>query len=191
MAFHFTRLSLPDVVLIQPTRHRDDRGFFSETFRASAFEPYVQAPFVQDNLAQSAAGVVRGLHFQLEPKAQGKLIQVVNGEISDIAVDIRRSSPTFGKWVSAPLSAETGHMLWVPPGFAHGYAVTSDGADVAYKVTAEYEPTLDRGIRWDDPDIGIEWPNIGPMGPNGPREPVVSDKDRRLPLLAEAETLFE
>ena len=185
MTFHFTRLSLPDVVLIQPTRHRDDRGFFSETFRASAFEPYVQAPFVQDNLARSAAGVVRGLHFQLEPKAQGKLIQVVNGEICDIVVDIRRSSPTFGKWVSTPLSAETGHMLWVPRGFAHGYAVTSDGADVAYKVTAEYEPTLDRGVRWDDPDIGIEWPSIGPKGP------VVSVRDRRLPLLSEAETLFE
>ena len=189
MTFHFTRLSLPEVVLILPTRHRDDRGFFSETFRASAFEQHVhQGPFVQDNLVRSAAGVLRGLHFQLEPKAQGKLIQVVSGEICDVVVDIRRSSPTFGRWVSTPLSAETGHLLWVPPGFAHGYAVTSDGADVVYKVTAEYEPTLDRGIRWDDPDIGIEWPNIGPIGP---MEPIVSEKDRALPLLSEAETLFE
>ena len=185
MAFHFTRLSLPDVVLILPTRHCDDRGFFSETFRASAFEPHIQSPFVQDNMARSAAGVLRGLHFQLEPKAQGKLIQVLSGEIYDVAVDIRRSSPTFGRWVGTQLSAETGHMLWVPPGFAHGYAVTSDGADVAYKVTAEYEPALDRGIRWDDADIGIEWPNIGP------RELIVSEKDRRLPLLSEAESLFE
>ena len=185
MAFQFIRLPLPEVVLIRTTLHRDDRGFFSETFRASAFEPHVQGPFVQDNLARSAAGVLRGLHFQLDPKAQGKLVQVVSGEIFDVAVDIRRSSATFGRWVSTPLSADTGQMLWVPPGFAHGYAVTSEGADVAYKVTAEYEPTLDRGIRWNDPAIGIEWPNIGSTGP------IVSEKDRRLPLLSEAETLFE
>ena len=187
MSFHFTRLSLPDVVLIVPTRHRDDRGFFSETFRASAFESQVQVqgPFVQDNLARSEAGVLRGLHFQLAPKAQGKLIQVLSGDICDVAVDIRRSSPTFGRWVSTPLSAETGHLLWVPPGFAHGYVVTSNGADVAYKVTAEYEPTLDRGVRWDDPEIGIEWPEIGRM------DPIVSEKDRGLPLLSEAETLFD
>jgi dTDP-4-dehydrorhamnose 3,5-epimerase len=183
MPFHFTRLSLPDVVLIVPTRHRDDRGFFSETFRASAFESHVQGPFVQDNLARSAAGVLRGLHFQLAPKAQGKLIQVLSGEICDVAVDLRRSSPTFGRWVSTALSAETGQMLWVPPGFAHGYVVTSSGgADVAYKVTAEYEPTLDRGIRWDDPEIGIEWPMV---------QFIVSKKDRGLPLLSEAETLFD
>ena len=188
MTFNFTRLSLPDVVLIQPTRYDDDRGFFSETFRASAFEQYVRDPFVQDNLARSTAGVLRGLHFQLDPKAQGKLIQVVGGEIYDVAVDVRRSSPTFGRWVGTALSAETGHMLWVPPGFAHGYVVTSDGAHVAYKVTAEYEPALDRGIRWDDPDIGIEWPNLGPIGP---KDPIVSEKDRALPLLSEAETLFE
>ena len=188
MAFQFTPLSLHDVVLILPTRHRDDRGFFRETFRASAFERHVQRPFVQDNLARSAAGVLRGLHFQLAPRAQGKLIQVVRGEIWDVAVDIRRSSPTFRRWVGTPLSAETGHMLWVPPGFAHGYVVTSDGADVAYKVTAEYEPALDRGIRWDDPDLGIQWPNIGPIAP---KDPIVSEKDRALPLLSAAETLFE
>ena len=182
MAFHFTPLSLPDVVLIEPTRYRDDRGFFSETFRASAFEPHVREAFVQDNMTRSGPGVLRGLHFQLPPKAQGKLIQVVSGVIFDVAVDLRLSSPTFEQWVGNTLSADTGHMLWIPPGFAHGYAVTSDGADVAYKVTAEYDPALDRGIRWDDPDLGIEWPIM---------DPILSEKDRGLPLLSGAEALFE
>lgn len=182
MSFSFEPLEIPDVVLVRPTRRGDARGFFAETFRASAFEAAgIGGPFVQDNLARSAAGVLRGLHYQAHPEAQGKLVQVVRGAVFDVAVDLRRSSPTWGRWVGCRLDEQGGALLWIPPGFAHGYAVLGDGADLAYKVTAEYRPELDRGIRWDDPDVGVAWPS---------RDPVLSDRDRALPFLADVEPPF-
>lgn len=182
MSFAFLPLEIPDVVLVRPLRRGDARGFFAETYRASAFAAAgIRGPFVQDNLARSAPGVLRGLHYQAEPHPQGKLIQVVRGAVFDVAVDLRRSSSTYGRWVGCRLDAEGGEVLWIPPGFAHGYAVLGDGADLAYKVTAEFRPELDRGIRWDDPEIGVAWPTSGP---------VLSDRDRSLPLLADVEPPF-
>ena len=140
----------------------------------------VRLPFVQDNHSRSARGVLRGLHYQLPPMAQGKLVRVVSGEIYDVAVDIRRGSKTFGQWFGVTLSADNKRQLWVPPGFAHGFVVTSDTADVIYKVTAYYSPEHDRGIRWNDPDIGIEWPLAG-------LQPLLSGKDTNAPLLKDAE----
>ena len=182
MSFRFQELDLPGLVLVEETRHGDGRGFFAETYRRSAFEAAgIDRPFVQDNHARSSGGVLRGLHYQLPPKAQGKLVRVVRGEIFDVAVDLRRGSPTRGRWAGVRLTGEGGRMLWVPPGFAHGYAVLSDEADVVYKVTAEYAPELDRGVRWDDPAVGVEWPLP---------DPSLSEKDLRLPLLADAEAPF-
>lgn len=182
MSFTFERLAIPDVVLVRPTRLGDERGFFSETYRESAYAAAgIGGPFVQDNLARSGPGVLRGLHFQLPPRAQGKLVSVVRGSVFDVAVDLRRSSPTFGRWVAHELSAESGRLIWIPPGFAHGYAVLSDGADLAYKVTEEFRPELDRGVRWDDPAIGVAWPL---------ERPVLSPRDLALPLLAEVESPF-
>jgi len=177
MVFQFTPLRIPDVVSIRTTRYEDSRGFFSETYRQSAFEAELGIVLVQDNLARSGPRVLRGLHFQRSPKAQGKLIHVVRGEIYDVAVDLRANSATHGQWVAQTLSADSGEILWIPPGFAHGYMVTSsDGADVAYKVTEEYDPAFDAGIRWDDPTLEIQWPE-------GP--PVLSERDRGLPALAD------
>lgn len=157
-----TPTSLPDVLLVQPVAHHDERGHFLETFHA---ERYAQAgipgPFVQDNLSFSKRGVLRGLHYQW-PNPQGKLVYVLHGEVFDVAVDIRRDSPTFGRWVGVTLSADNHHQLWIPPGFAHGFCVTSETALVAYKCTALYAPKCDRAIRWDDPDIGIQWPMANP-----------------------------
>ncbi len=183
MPFAFQPLDIPEVVVVRPQRLGDERGFFAETYRASVFaEAGIVGPFVQDNLARSGPRVLRGLHFQLPPHAQGKLIQVVRGAVFDVAVDLRRASPTFGRWVGWELSAASGELLWVPPGFAHGYAVVGpDGADLTYKVTAEYRPELDRGVRWNDPDIGVAWPL---------EEPVLSPRDLALPLLAELDTPF-
>jgi dTDP-4-dehydrorhamnose 3,5-epimerase len=182
MSFDFQPLAIPDVVLVRATRRGDDRGFFCETYRAGAFaEAGISVPFVQDNLARSGARVLRGLHYQLAPRAQGKLIQVVRGAVFDVAVDLRRASPTFGAWVGCELSEGDANLLWIPPGFAHGYAVLGDGADLAYKVTAEYEATLDRGIRWDDPELGIDWPLP---------DPVLSPRDLALPGLRDAEHSF-
>jgi dTDP-4-dehydrorhamnose 3,5-epimerase len=182
MSFRFTPLALPGVVLVEPTRRRDERGFFAETYRASAFAAAgIADPFVQDNHTRSVRGTLRGLHYQLPPRAQGKLIQVVSGEVFDVAVDLRRGSPTYGRWLGQRLSGEEGALLWIPPGFAHGYQVLSEGAELSYKVTAEFDGTLDRGVRWDDPAIGIEWPG---------RDPLLSAKDRALPPLAAAENPF-
>ena len=182
MSFAFERLAIPDVVVVRPERRGDARGFFAETYRASAFaEAGIPGPFVQDNLVRSGARVLRGLHYQLPPHAQGKLLQVLRGAVFDVAVDLRRSSPTFGRWVGWELSADTGELLWVPPGFAHGYAVLGDGADLAYKVTAEYRAELDRGVRWNDPGIGVAWPL---------RDPVLSPRDLSLPFLSELESPF-
>jgi len=182
MRFTFERLEIPDVVLVRPTRHADERGFLQESYRESAFtEAGIRARFVQDNLARSARGVLRGLHYQIPPAAQGKLVSVVHGSIFDVAVDLRVGSPSFARWVGTTLEADTGNQLWIPPGFAHGYLVLTEVADVAYKVTEEYRPELDRGVLWSDPEIGIEWPV---------ESPTVSPKDREQPTLDRCDNPF-
>lgn len=182
MPFDFQPLTIPDVVLIAVREFADDRGFFMETYKHSAFAANgIAACFVQDNYARSRRGVLRGLHYQLNPAAQGKLVAVLQGEAFDVAVDIRKGSPTYGRWVGEVLSAENRRMLYIPPGFAHGYCVLTDAADMAYKVTAEYAPDLDRGIRWNDPAIGIDWPVS---------DPILSAKDAALPNLEEADNNF-
>ncbi len=149
---------LPEVLIIEPKVFGDERGFFYESFNAKAFaeEAGVTEPFVQDNHSRSQKGVLRGLHYQIE-HAQGKLVRVTAGSVLDIAVDIRRSSPHFGKWVGIQLSAENARQLWIPPGFAHGFLVLSDYAEFLYKTTDYYTPSAERCIRWDDPDLGIDW----------------------------------
>ena len=187
MSFRFTELPLPGLMLIEETRHGDGRGFFAETWRASAFrDAGIDAAFVQDNHARSTRGVLRGLHYQLPPHPQGKLIRVVQGEIFDVAVDLRRGSSGYGRWFGTTLSGEEGKLLWIPAGFAHGYLVLSAAADVTYKVTAEFRGGLDRGIRWDDPAIGIRWPGL-----EAGAQPLLSPKDRTLPALADAENPFD
>lgn len=176
MSFSSKRLSIPDVIRISPDVYPDERGWFKESYLENEFSRHGIGPFVQDNVSFSSHGVLRGLHFQLLPKVQGKLVQCLSGEIWDVAVDIRKESPTFGKWVAEHLSAENHHMLWLPPGFAHGFIVLSEEALVMYKVTAPYAPELDRGIRWDDPDLAIRWPISSPL---------VSPKDAALPSLRE------
>lgn len=182
MSFTFEPLVVPDVVLVRVHRHVDARGSLTETWRESAFrEAGLDLRFVQDNVSSSARGVLRGLHYQIAPAAQGKLVGVSRGRVFDVAVDLRRGSPTHGRWVGRALDAERGELLWIPPGFAHGYQVLTDTADVVYKLTAEYRADLGRGVRWDDPDIGIEWPID---------DPVLSETDRAQPRLAEAADPF-
>lgn len=183
MALRFQRLQIPEVILVEARGLRDDRGFFRETYKQSEFSANgIPFTFVQDNHSHSVRGVIRGLHYQKRPKAQGKLVVVSAGEIFDVAVDIRKGSPTYGRWTSQILSVDNGFMLYVPPGFAHGFCVLSAEADVMYKVTTEYAPELDRGIVWNDPAIGIEWPMP---------DPILSPKDARLPLLKDADNNFE
>lgn len=160
-----TPTSLPGVLLLEPKVFGDARGFFLESYNARTFESLTgcREPFVQDNHSRSGKNVLRGLHYQLPPKAQGKLVRVTAGEILDVAVDIRRSSTTFGQWAAVKLSAETQQQLWVPPGFAHGFVVLSDVAEVIYKVTEYYAPDRDRCIRWDDPDLAIGWNVTAPL----------------------------
>jgi dTDP-4-dehydrorhamnose 3,5-epimerase len=167
-----TRLAIPDVVLVTPKLFGDARGWFMETWHAGKFaDGGLELAFVQDNHSYSRAGTLRGLHYQiLHP--QGKLVRVLRGEIFDVAVDLRRSSPTFGRWVGEVLSAENKSQLYVPPGFAHGFVVTSDEAEMAYKCTDLYHPEHERTILWNDADLGIEWPL--PPGV----APLLSDKDR-------------
>ena len=155
----FTRLEIPDLVLIEPKVFGDDRGFFYESFNRQVFAQGVGADpdFVQDNHSRSSRGVLRGLHYQIQ-QAQGKLVRVVQGRVFDVAVDLRRASPTFGQWVGAELSGENKHMLWVPAGFAHGFVTLSDTAEFLYKTTDYYAPAHERSILWNDPEIGIEWP---------------------------------
>lgn len=173
---------LPGVLLIEPDVFEDARGYFMETFNSRRFESAgIPGRFVQDNHSRSAHGVLRGLHYQ-EPRPQGKLVRTVRGEIFDVAVDIRRGSPTFLRWTGAELSDRNRRMLWIPPGFAHGFCVTSDEADVIYKCTELWNGDADRVIRWDDPAIGIDWPIA---------EPVLSEKDATATLIADAEVLPE
>ena len=173
---------IPDVLLLEPTVFRDERGFFLETWHADKFRAAgLDWQFVQDNQSRSVGGTLRGLHYQIvEP--QGKLVRVVYGEIFDVAVDLRRSSPTFGRWLGVSLTGERGNQLWIPPGFAHGFYVTSDSADVVYKCTTPYIAAGDRSVLWSDPAIGVRWPI--PAG----AEPLLSAKDATAPSLARAET---
>lgn len=172
-----TQTDLPDVLLIEPDVFGDPRGFFMETFQAERYaEAGIPGPFVQDNLSFSGRGVLRGLHYQ-DPNPQGKLIYVLQGEVFDVAVDIRPESPTFGRWTAATLTAENKRQFWVPPGFAHGFCVTSEAALFAYKCTDYYNPQAEHAIRWDDPDIAITWPI---------QAPTLSQKDAVAPLLKEA-----
>ena len=172
-----TPLAIPDVLLITPKRHGDDRGWFSETWSQTALAgSLADTAFVQDNQAFSAArGTLRGLHFQMAPHAQGKLIRVLRGAIYDVAVDIRTGSPTFGQWVSAELTAQGGEQLWVPRGFAHGYCTITDDCEIFYKVDSPYAPDCEGGIAWNDPDLAIPWPISG--------DPFLSGKDQVLPRL--------
>ena len=172
--------AIPDVLIIEPKVFGDARGFFFESFNAQAFAGAtgLNVTFVQDNHSRSAKGVLRGLHYQLQ-QAQGKLVRVSRGSVLDIAVDIRKSSPTFGQWVGVELSEENQRQLWIPPGFAHGFVVTSDSADFLYKTTDYYAPQFERSIRWDDPAIGVDWQLDTP--------PSLSAKDQQGTNLAEAE----
>jgi dTDP-4-dehydrorhamnose 3,5-epimerase len=171
---------LPGVLRIEPTVFGDARGFFVETFQSDRYSAAgISGPFVQDNLSRSAQGTLRGLHFQ-EPKAQGKLVQVVRGAVWDVAVDVRRESPSFGKWVGIELTEENRLQLWIPPGFAHGFCVLSESADFFYKCTELYAPEYERTVRWNDPALGILWPIS---------EPRLSSKDATAPSLAEAPVL--
>jgi dTDP-4-dehydrorhamnose 3,5-epimerase len=172
-----TALAIPDVKLIEPKVWGDARGFFCESYRDDRYtQAGITGPFVQDNQSFSQRGVLRGLHFQWPHHVQGKLVLVVQGAVWDVAVDIRRGSPTFGQWVGAELSAENHHQLWVPPGFAHGFVVLSETALFTYKCTAFYSPADEVSIRWDDPTLGIQWPVA---------QPSLSSKDAAAPLLAE------
>jgi dTDP-4-dehydrorhamnose 3,5-epimerase len=167
---------IPEVLVIEPDVFGDSRGFFLESWHAQKFAAQgLDVSFVQDNHSRSSRGVLRGLHYQLE-QPQGKLVRVVCGAVFDVAVDIRRGSPTFGQWVAAELSGENHRQLYVPPGFAHGFCVLSDSADFLYKCTDFYAPQYEHGIRWNDPDIGIDWPG---------EDFTISDKDARSGLLSE------
>lgn len=172
--------TLPGVLLLEPKVFGDARGFFLESWNRQTFtELGLDLDFVQDNHSRSAKGVLRGLHYQLNDP-QGKLVRVVSGAVFDVAVDLRKSSPHFGQWVGYELSADNHRMMWIPPGFGHGFLVLSDTADFLYKTTAYYAPQWDRGIRWDDPQIGVRWPLEG--------APTLSAKDQVQPLLKDAET---
>jgi len=182
MPFEFKRLNIPEVILVTPKAIRDERGFFKETYKRSAFvEGGIPEAFVQDNYSYSVGPVLRGLHFQKHPHAQGKLVSALRGEIFDVAVDIRKGSPTYGQWVAEILSEQNHCMLYVPVGFAHAFCVLSENAVVAYKLTAEYAPDCDAGVIWNDPDIGIRWPI---------KHPLLSPKDAALPSLRQVNHNF-
>lgn len=182
MPFTFASTALPGVILISPKAFADQRGFFLETYKHSDFvSAGIHEHFVQDNHSSSVRGVLRGLHYQKNPHSQGKLVQCVQGKIFDVAVDIRKGSPLFGKWVAVELSSENHRLLYIPAGFAHGFVTLSDTAEIMYKCTAEYRPESDRGVIWNDPDINIAWPV---------EKPVLSDKDAALPLLKDADNNF-
>ena len=183
MSFHFDHLHIPEVIRITPTRHRDHRGFFSETYRVSAFQGAgIHDVFLQDNHAYSSRGVLRGLHYQVPPRAQAKLIRVTQGEVFDVAVDLRTGSPTFGCWAGGVLSAKNSAILYIPEGFAHGYQCLSEKSELVYKVSSEFDSRLDGGIVWDDDTVGIPWPL---------ERPILSERDLALPSLAESTSPFK
>ncbi|MEM0930195.1 MAG: dTDP-4-dehydrorhamnose 3,5-epimerase [Pseudomonadota bacterium] len=181
----FERQAIPDVVLIRPKKFGDHRGFFSETFRVDRYaDAGIAGPFIQDNHSLSAdVGTLRGLHFQIAPSPQGKLVRCTAGRILDVAVDIRVGSPTFGQHVAAELTADCGEQLWVPEGFAHAFVTREPDTEVQYKVTSYYDPEADRGLAWDDPALGIDWGLGGAV-------PVLSDKDTTHPRLADLPAHF-
>ena len=182
MPFIFKKLEIPDIILIEPQLFSDDRGFFLESFKESDFTSNgINVKFVQDNISHSVIDVLRGLHFQIPPKAQAKLVTVVSGKILDVAVDIRKNSVTYGKWLSQILSDEDHKSLYVPEGFAHGFCVLSEEANVMYKVSSEYSPEHERGIIWNDPKLNIDWPSL---------KPIVSISDSQLPLLENLDDYF-
>jgi len=173
MPFSFKSLSIPEVILVEPKLFSDGRGYFLESFKASDFLlNNIPSYFVQDNLSFSKQNVIRGMHFQKKPKEQGKLVSVIKGRVLDVAVDLRKESPTFLKWIAVELNDMQHAMLYIPEGFAHGFLSLTEEVYLLYKCTNEYDPKTDAGIRWDDPDIGIEW---------RVNEPVVSEKDQHLP----------
>ena len=179
MPFEFEKLELDGLVLVKPRVFPDDRGFFVESYKKTDFAAAgIKEEFVQDNHSRSVKGVLRGLHFQRGAAAQGKLVRCTAGAILDVSVDIRKGSPSYGKWAAAELSAANAHMLYIPPGFAHGFLVLSETAEIMYKCTAEYNPAADAGISWNDPDIGVDW---------GIKNPVLSPKDQLLPRLKDAQ----
>ncbi len=182
MPFSFKRLSMPDIILVELQSFPDDRGFFFESFKESEFlSGGIDKKFIQDNFSHSIRGVIRGLHFQKTPKAQAKLVSVLKGEIFDVAVDIRKNSPTYGKWVSEILSENNHKLLYIPEGFAHGFCVLSEEADIFYKVSNEYSPEHELGIIWIDPKLNIDWPIS---------KPIVSGDDNKLPLFENLDNDF-
>ena len=177
MPFQIRTTPIDGLLVIEPKVFADERGFFMESFKASDFAAFgITQNFVQDNHSKSRKGVIRGLHFQRAPYAQGKLVRVTRGRAWDVAVDLRKGSPTFGTWCAVELSADKHLLFWIPEGFAHGFLALEDDTELLYKCTAEYNPTSDGGIRWNDPDIGVAWPQIGVS-------PLLSSKDAVLPLL--------
>ena len=182
MSFTFKKLNLPDVMLVEAKSFPDDRGYFKEIFKESSFiENEINTRFVQDNFSHSSKAVFRGLHFQKNPKAQAKLVTTLRGEIFDVVVDIRKDAPTYGKWVSEILSEQNHKLLYIPEGFAHGFCILSDEADVFYKVNQEHSPEHDTGFIWNDPEINIKWPID---------KPIMSERDQKLPLLKSADNNF-
>ncbi len=175
MPFNFIHTEIPDIIIVEPKVFKDDRGYFLESYKMSDFKKNgIDVNFLQDNHSKSSIGVLRGLHFQKAPMWQAKLVRCIQGRIFDVAVDIRPKSPTFKKWTGVELSEENKKMLFIPEGFAHGFVVLSDEAEVLYKTSNEYSPEHDAGIRWDDPEIGIDWVI---------KNPLVSEKDAKLPFL--------
>ncbi|MCA9837916.1 MAG: dTDP-4-dehydrorhamnose 3,5-epimerase [Trueperaceae bacterium] len=182
MSTLFEPQAIPEVILVKPRVFKDDRGFFSETYKQSSYiQGGIKETFVQDNRSRSSRHTLRGLHYQKMPKPQGKLFSVVRGEVLDVAVDIRQGSPTFGHWVSALLNDENQYQLYIPVGFAHGFCVLSEVADVSYKTTGEYSPEHDRGVLWNDPAIAVDWQIASPL---------LSSKDEKQPLLKDADNNF-
>ena len=182
MSFTFKKLDIPEVILVDAKAFSDDRGYFLESFKKSVFTSNgIDTKFVQDNFSHSVKGVLRGLHYQKNPKAQAKLVIALRGKIFDVAVDIRKNSPTFGKWVGEILSEKNHKLLYVPEGFAHGFCVLSNEADVLYKVNQEYSPEHEMGILWNDPDLHISWPI---------KKPILQERDILLPILKNAENNF-
>ncbi len=179
--FRFALQRIPEVVLVEHQRFGDERGFFAETFRAQEFAKAGLPPFVQENHSRSARGVLRGLHYQKAPHPLAKLVRCVRGRVFDVAVDIRKGSPTYAQWVGVELAEERPLMLYIPVGFAHGFCALTEGAEIVYKQTDYYAPDADRSIRWNDPAIGVEWPVD---------EPLLSGKDAQAPLLADADNGF-
>lgn len=183
MSFQFTDTKIKGLKFVSPKLFSDQRGFFSETYKKSEFVANgIVETFVQENRSVSKKNVLRGLHYQINPKAQGKLVSVQRGKIFDVAVDIRKNSPFFGKYVSIILESETGLMFWIPPGFAHGFLSLEDNSTVTYKTTEEYSPEQERGIIWNDTDIGIDWPS---------ENVIIAERDSKFPSLKKAQMNFE